>query len=95
MEKNDSLFLQMYKIQHGKDFSSKDSVLLMEKDVTKTNEPKCPFCQSILSEGHTKDCMMYEYPEISIWWFLLPIMLMFVFGYAWLKWKINEYKKKK
>lgn len=94
MEKNDSLFFQMYAMQHGKEVNSKDCVLLTDKTV-KTDEPKCPFCHSILKEGHTKDCMMYEYPEISIWWFILPILLLLVFVYTWIKYKIHEYKNNK
>lgn len=95
MENKDSLFFQMYQIQNGKTFDSKDCILLMDSKVYKYPGEKCPFCNSILKDGHSKDCMMYEYPTISIWWFILPILLLIASGYIWLKFKINEYKKRK
>lgn len=95
MEKNDSLFFQVYEMQYGKQIKAKDCVLLVDAKNQDSPGQKCPFCQSILSEGHTKDCMMYEYPLISIWWFILPILLIMAFGYIWIKYKINDYKKKK
>lgn len=95
MEK-DSLFFNLYNYES---YDSKDFVLLTDSKPHQYPEQRCPFCNELLDEtylyGHSKDCMMYDYPPISIWWFILPILLFIVFGYVWLKYKINEYKKKK
>lgn len=83
-----------FKAITGINYDEKDYSLITLKSDYYQNQ-KCPFCYQILKDGHKKDCMMYEPPIISIFWFILPIMLLIAFGYFWLIYQIRKYKKRK
>ena len=80
MENKDSLFFQMYQIQNGRTFDSKDCILLMDSKVYKYPEEKCPFCNSILEDGHSKDCMMYEFQSGGLFYPYYYSLLVDIYG---------------
>ena len=84
MDKDSLEFFSLY----NSDYTNLDYTLLVSAEPSKV-ERQCPFCKEYLSEdllkGHSKDCMMYDYPTISIWWFLLPLFIMVVLIVAYIR----------